>query len=172
MNPLDIVIVAILSYCLIRGVFRGLIKELSAIVGVLAAFYAAYTYYPYLSEVLQRWISDVSYRHIASFFILFCAIFILISALGVVIQYLLDVAFLGWVDRLCGAAFGLIKGILICAVLVMALTAFLQKGTPLVKDSSLAPYINRIAENMAKVVSDDMKRQFDEKIDVLRKHWR
>ena len=44
MNYLDIIIVVILSYCVIRGVFRGLIKELSSIIGVFGGFYAAYTY--------------------------------------------------------------------------------------------------------------------------------
>ena len=48
MNPFDMVIVVILSFCLIRGFFRGLIKELASIVGVLGGFYAAYTYYPIL----------------------------------------------------------------------------------------------------------------------------
>ncbi|PQP34359.1 colicin V production protein, partial [Desulfobacteraceae bacterium SEEP-SAG9] len=33
MNPLDILIIVIAGFCLIRGIFRGLIKELSSIIG-------------------------------------------------------------------------------------------------------------------------------------------
>jgi len=172
MNLLDIVIIVILGYCLIRGIFRGLIKELSSIVGVLAAFYAAYSYYPLVAYLLSRWIADTGYLNILSFFILFCLIFVAVSMLGVVIKYLLDIAFLGWVDRICGGAFGTTKGILIVSVIVMALTAFLQKGTPLLRQSMLAPHVLLISENMAKVVPKDMKKGFQEGVKALEKAWK
>ncbi|MGD9324868.1 MAG: CvpA family protein, partial [Desulfobacterales bacterium] len=34
MNPFDIIIIVILGYSLVRGIFRGLVKEVSSIVGV------------------------------------------------------------------------------------------------------------------------------------------
>lgn len=171
MNLLDVFIVAILAYCLIRGIFRGLIKELAAIVGVLAAFYGAYTYYPVIAGLLARWISDPGYRDIAGFFLLFCAVFLLVGMMGAVIKYLLNIAFLGWVDRICGAAFGVLKGCLIVAVVLVTLTAFLQKGTPLIRNSLMAPHVMVIPENMAKIVPMEMKRQFFEGIEVLKKAW-
>jgi len=172
MNLLDIVIIGIMGYCLIRGIFRGLIKELSSIVGVLAAFYAAYSYYPLIAYLLRRWITDTGYLNILSFFILFCLIFIAVSMLGVVIKYLLNIAFLGWVDRICGGAFGTIKGILLVSMLVMTLTTFLERGTPLLKRSLLAPHVMLISENMAKVVPKDMKKKFREGGKALEKAWK
>jgi len=172
MNLLDVFIVGILAYCLIRGIFRGLIKELAAIVGVLAAFYAAYTYYPPIAELLDRWIADDGYRNISSFFILFCAVFISVSVMGMVIKYVLNIVFLGWVDRICGGGFGLLKGGLIVSVVLVTLTAFLQKGSPLVRDSLLAPHVMVVSEKMAKVVPAEMKRQFLEGIQALKKEWR
>jgi len=167
MNLLDLVILAVMAYCLIRGIFRGLIKELAAIVGVFAAFYAGYTYYPLVAGFLDRWITDSGYLNILSFFILFCFVFLSISILGVVIKYLLNIAFLGWVDRLCGAVFGILKGTLIVAVLLIALTAFLQRGTPLIRDSLLAPHVMHLSRKMAKVVPHNMKNQFLGGIEAL-----
>ena len=171
MNFLDILIVIILSYCLIRGIFRGLVKELSSIIGVLGGFYAAYTYYPLVARPFSRWISNTSYLNILSFLIIFCVIFLTISLLGVLIRYLLKVAFLGWFDRICGAGFGIVKGVLIAAVILIALTAFLPKGAPVVKDSLLSPHVTLIAEKMAAVVSDNMKHKFGAKIKALKKAW-
>ena len=48
MNPFDILMLIILAYGLIRGIFRGLVRELASIIGVLGGFYAAYSYYPYV----------------------------------------------------------------------------------------------------------------------------
>ena len=172
MNALDIFIIVVVSFCLIRGIFRGLIKELSSIIGVLAGFYGAYTYYMRLAELLSRWISDQGYLNVFSFLVIFCCVFILISVLGVVIKYLLNVAFLGWIDRICGASFGLIKGILIVSVVLISLTAFLPKGSPLVEQSLMAPHVALVSEKMAKVVSKDMKHSFSDKVAVLKKAWK
>ena len=171
MNAFDIFVIVVVGFCLIRGIFRGLIKELSSIIGVLAGFYGAYTYYIKLAKLLSRWISDTGYLNIFSFLVIFCCVFILISVLGVVIKYLLNVAFLGWIDRICGAGFGLIKGILIVSVVMISLTAFLPKGSPLIKKSLLAPHVALVSETMAKVVSEDMKEAFAGKIDALKKAW-
>lgn len=157
---------------MIRGVFRGLIKELSSIIGVLGGFYAAYSYYMVLARPLSRWISNVSYLNISSFLIIFCGVLIIISILGVVIKYVLNIAFLGWVDRICGAGFGIIKGILIASVLLITLTAFLPRNAPVIKNSMLAPHVTLVSEKMAKVVSKDMKRNFTAKLAELKKAWK
>jgi membrane protein required for colicin V production len=171
MNFFDIIIIIILSFCVIRGVFRGLIKELSSIIGVLGGFYAAYSYYMVLAKPLSRWISNTAYLNILSFLIIFCGILIIISILGVLIKYVLKIAFLGWVDRICGAGFGIIKGILIASVLLITLTSFLPRNAPVVKNSFLAPHVTMVSEKMAKVVSSDMKQKFVAKIASLKKAW-
>jgi membrane protein required for colicin V production len=171
MNPFDTIITIILCYCLIRGFFRGLIKEISSIIGVLGGFYAGYTYYLNISRPLSAWISNPAYAKIIGFMLLFCGVFIFVSILGVIIKYLMNIAFLGWVDRICGVFFGIAKGILIASVLLMILTAFLPKGAPVIKDSILAPHVSRVSEIMAQLVSPEMKMEFSTKIVELKKNW-
>ena len=172
MNFFDIIVIIILGYCLIRGVFRGLIKELSSIIGVLGGFYAAFTYYTLLAKPLSKWIANTGYLNILSFLIIFCGVFIIISILGVIINYLLKIALLSWLDRILGSVFGAMKGILIVSVLFIALTAFLPKGVPVIKDSHLSPYVALVSEKIAKVVSKDMKHAFSSKITTLKKAWK
>ena len=172
MTALDIVIIIIVGFCLIRGIFRGLIKEISSIVGVLAGYYAAYTYYGYPAKLLSKWLSDAGYTNLLSFLIIFCLVFLTISILGVIIKYLLSISHLGWIDRICGAVFGLAKGILIAAILLLALTAFLPKGAPVIKKSFLAPHVSLISETMAKVVPKQMKQEFKVKLKELQTIWK
>ena len=171
MNPFDIVVVIILGFCLIRGLFRGLIKELFSIIGVLSGFYAAYTYYMKVAALFSGWISNTSYLKIFSFLIIFFGIFFIISMIGVVIKYVLNIIFLGWTDRIFGAVFGVIKGMLIVSVLMIIFTAFLSKDT-LIKKSLLAPQVAIISENMAKILSKDMKNNFETRIKKIKKAWR
>ncbi len=171
MNALDIIIGIILAYCLIRGVFRGLVEEISSIFGVFTGIYAAVFYYPHGAALLERWIAEAAYRNIVSFLIIFGVVFIAVGVLGILIKYVLNIASLGWLDRLCGVAFGGIKGILIAAVLLMALTAFLPRGADLIKQSLLAPHVSLIAMRLAKIVPQDMRRQFGIKMKEIEGTW-
>ena len=172
MNPFDIFIIIVLGYSTIRGLFRGLVKEVSSIIGVLGGFYAAYSYYPMVAKLFSRLIIDSSHLNILSFLIIFCSVLIIISILGVVIKYLLNVAFFGWADRICGVGFGLIKGVLIVTVLFIILTTFLAKGAPLIKKSVLAPHVIWISEKMVNVVSKETRKDFFGKLDEFKKAWK
>jgi membrane protein required for colicin V production len=99
-------------------------------------------------------------------------VLIVVSILGVIIKYLLNIAFLGWVDRIGGVGFGLVKGILIVSILFITLTAFLPKGSAFLKNSMLAPHVSWVSEKMAKVVSKEMKQDFVAKLGELKKAWK
>ena len=172
MNTLDIIIICILGYCLIRGIFRGLIKELSSIIGVLAGFYAAYTYYLPVSGMLIQWMTNPAYRNILAFMIIFCGILLIVGILGVIIKYILKIASAGWIDRLLGTVFAVVKGVLISSVLLVILTAFLPKGASIVKKSVLAPHVIQISEKMARMAPDGLKKQFYTKFEDLKNIWK
>jgi len=172
MNLFDIVCIVIVGFCLIRGIFRGLIKEISAIVGVIGGFYGAYTYYPIVAAFLSKWISSPSYLNIISFMAIFCGVLIVVNVFGIIIKYLLNVVFFGWLDRLGGAGFGVVKGALIISILFIALTTFLPKGDPLIKNSLLSPHVAVVSEVMASVISQEMKQTFALKIEELNKIWK
>jgi len=171
MNPFDILIIVVLGYSLVRGLFRGLVKEVSSLIGVLGGFYAAYTYYKVLAGLLAGLIHDPSYLNILSFLIIFCCVLIIVGVLGVIIKYVLNISFLGWADRIGGVVFGVLKGILIVSVLFITLTAFLPKGTAFIKNSELAPQVSWISEKLAEVISKEMKLDFKAKLGELKKAW-
>lgn len=172
MNPFDILVTSIIGFCLIRGIFRGLVKELSSIVGAAAGYYAAYTYYPYPAKLFSKYLSFTAYSEIASFLLIFCTVFLVISMLGVILKYLLSISYLGWADRISGASFGLIKGLLIAFVLFIAFTAFLPKDSSVMKKSLLAPHLSYVPAKMIQIVNKDMKHQFMKQLEGLKKAWK
>ena len=94
MNPFDILIIIILGYSLVRGLFRGLVKEVASIIGVLGGFYAAYTYYMVLGKLLSSFIKNTGYLNILSFLIIFCGVLITVSILIVSVLFITLTAFL------------------------------------------------------------------------------
>jgi membrane protein required for colicin V production len=164
--------VIILGYTLVRGLFRGIVKELSAIIGVLAGFYAAYHYYSEIACLLTQWMAEFPYLKLLSFFIIFCLVFFIVNILGLIIKFILDIAYLGWLDRLFGAVFGMMKGVLFVSILLILITTFLPRKPEIIKQSQLSPYVVRVAEIMISFSSEKMKKDFGGKITEVKEFWK
>jgi membrane protein required for colicin V production len=171
-NPFDMVIVVVLGYGVIRGIFRGLIRELAAIAGVAAGFYVAYTNFKTISPMLARWITTPAYLDIASFIILFCAVLMIITGAGILMRLVIKVALLGVFDRVLGGLFGGLKGALIVSLLFILLVSFLPPGgVKMVTDSKLAPYVNAVSRGVVTVIPKEMRGAFMKNIEDLKKSW-
>ncbi|MFO7750171.1 MAG: CvpA family protein [Desulfobacteraceae bacterium] len=159
MNFFDIIVIAVVLFCLIRGFFRGFIREASSIIGVLAAFYGAVTYYPVLAVKVGFWISTPLYASVASFVLLFVGILIAVNAVAYLIRYLMQVAFLGWFDRLLGIVFGAAKGVIVVSILFIVVTAFVPNRAGFLSKSVFAPHVSVAAEFLTVFVAEEMKKE-------------
>jgi membrane protein required for colicin V production len=172
MNPFDMVIVMILGYGVIRGIFRGLIRELAAIAGVAVGFYVAYANYKTVSPMLARWISTLAYADIVGFILLFSAVLMIISGAGILIRLIIKVALLGVFDRILGGIFGGLKGALIVSLLFILLVSFLPSGgVKIVSESKLAPHVNTVSKGVVAVIPKEMRESFIKNIEELKKSW-
>ena len=172
MNALDIITALIVGFCLIRGIFRGIIKELTSILGVFIGFYAAYFYYPLIARWLSDLIANRSYAHVISFFLIFVTVLLAVGFVGMILRHLLKAAALGWADRILGGTFAIAKAVLIVSVLLIALTTFLPENAPVIKNSLLAPRVSAISEKLVAVVPGEMKDKFRNNIKALRISWK
>lgn len=172
MNILDIVIGVIVGFCLIRGIFRGTVKELTSIIGVFIGFYAAYTYYPLVGNWLSRLITNESYLNIVSFFSIFTIFFLAVGFIGILLKHLLKAVAMGWADRILGGIFGFVKALLIVSVLLVPLMTFLPPKSSVIKDSFLAPHASIVSEKMIAVVPKEMKKKFGDNIKALKDTWK
>lgn len=167
MNAFDVAAIVIIAFCLIRGLFKGLIGELSGIIGVVAGFYGAYTYYPLISARAEEWIQNPGIRNLTAFFLLFCAILIIVSLISILIRKFLNLVFLGWMDRIFGLVFGAAKGLLIVSVIFIMITHFLPKGSTLISGSKLSPHVSQISKSMTLFVSKNARKDFAKKLEGI-----
>lgn len=171
MNFFDIAIIIIVSFCLILGLFKGLIREVAGIIGVIAGFYGAYTYYGIIGPVFSRWISNAAYQNMIAFFLLFCVILMGISMISILIRKFLNLVFLGWVDRLFGLVFGASKGILIVSVLFIMITTFLPGNSTILENSIFAPYVAQISKGVTIFVSNNFRSDYLLELERVKKVW-
>lgn len=130
MTSFDYAVLIIVALSVILSVMRGLLREVLAIFGWVAAFYVAKTYTNQLVPMMPTDIPNESLRILAAFLVLFLATLLVASLLAIALSAIFKKIGLGWLNRLLGAGFGMVRGLLIVCILV-----FLAGLTNMPKDT-------------------------------------
>lgn len=124
MNVVDIVLGLILLYGLVRGFFRGFFAELASLVAFVVGIYVAVYFSYIISNILGGWVSwNNQFVHLIGFAITFLIVVLIISIIAKVLTTAANFAFLGIINKILGAALGLLKVAFIASVVIMLLTA-------------------------------------------------
>jgi membrane protein required for colicin V production len=157
-NWLDIVILVILVVSFILGLVKGLLRMVIGIAAAIAGLVIAAIYYRPFSHVFSRLFAAEVWAQLIAFVVIFVAVLIV----GGLISFLLSKVVKGplrFLDRVLGGALGLVEGIFICGVLVIAQLAFPVNKQALMR-SSLAPYCYWLTKGMVQVVPQELKEKF------------
>lgn len=120
MTIFDYVVLAILGLSLLLGIWRGLVSEILSLAAWIIAFLAAKYFAPQFAPVFSGWIKDPTLQLMAAFAVIVLVVVLLSALLRLLLQELLKAVGLSLADRFLGACFGLIRGLLIVLVLVVA----------------------------------------------------
>jgi membrane protein required for colicin V production len=117
MNWLDVIILVIIAISTVIGLKVGIIRAFFAIAGVIIGVFLAGRFSGPLADRLT-FISDAGIAGVVAFAVILIAVLIIAIILAVVIKWVTSAVMLGWVNRLGGAALGLILGAIFCAALL------------------------------------------------------
>ena len=136
MNWLDSVIIVLMAIAALIGLRIGIIKAVLSLAGVIIGVILAGHYYAALSEQLT-FIPQENLAKIAAFAIILVGVMLVAGILASVLKWLASIVMLGWVNRLGGAALGLVLGAILCSALLAVWAKFLGTQGP-ITESGLA----------------------------------
>ena len=110
MTEIDWIICALLVLSTVVGIMRGVIREVLSIVGWVAGFMLSMSFAGEIADRIPRVI-------IAAVLILVACLFV-VGLFGFILRKMLEVAALTFEDRILGAAFGFVRGIIVVAACV------------------------------------------------------
>ena len=110
MTEIDWIICALLVLSTVVGIMRGVIREVLSIVGWVAGFMLSMSVAGEIADHIPRVI-------IAAVLILVACLFV-VGLFGFILRKMLEVAALTFEDRILGAAFGFVRGIIVVAACV------------------------------------------------------
>jgi membrane protein required for colicin V production len=116
---IDIIVLAILGVSVAIGVWRGLVREVLALVAWVGAFLLANLLAPEVAKLLPKAMASEEIRLLVSFVIVFIVALVGLSVLAILASKLVKVVGLGPADRGVGGVFGLTRGVLVVMILVL-----------------------------------------------------
>lgn len=117
MGFLDIILGVLLAFALYKGVRNGLFVELASLVSLLAGIYFAIKFSSFIKEILAGFVKwNPNTIQVLAFVLTFILVVIGISLLGKFLTGIADFAFLGWLNKIGGGFFRVLKTILIIGI--------------------------------------------------------
>ncbi len=151
-NPADWLIVAIIAASALASLWRGFVREAISLAAWFVAFTVATMFSPALQSQLHGAIESPQIRQLSAFLLLFVATLLVCSLLGYLLGQLVRVTGLGFIDRILGVAFGLVRGAIVVLALLLLVELLLENtgsSPQLYQQSVLIPHF-LLMENWAR----------------------
>lgn len=120
MPIIDIIIAVALVVSIIIGFFRGFVKESFSIATLVIAIWASLHFGPVAGELSESWLGSVELQTWFGRVLIFTIVLSVGGLLGWGISKLVRSSVLSGVDRLLGSLFGVLRGVLLVALLMIA----------------------------------------------------
>jgi membrane protein required for colicin V production len=167
MNPLDWLLALLLTYSILRAVFRGFVREAFALGGLIVGFLTACWGYQSLASHLRNLITSPPLAQFLAFVLIALGVMAVATLLGHLVRRTASAVGLGFFDRLLGALFGLVRGAILAGAMLLAITAFLPTA-PWVAHSRLAPYFLRAVHAVSFVMPSELSFRLHNGLELLK----
>ncbi|MGH8274605.1 MAG: CvpA family protein [Gammaproteobacteria bacterium] len=145
MNWVDYVIIAIVVFSAVLGMVRGFTREAFSFASWIGAFVVAVIFVMPAAQLIKPWVPGNQLRLVLAFVGLFAATLLA----GIIVSHfaatLVQRAKLGGADRALGLFFGIVRGYVAVAALVVVASFTHFPNTPWWKQSALIPYTMPVA---------------------------
>ena len=120
MNSLDIVFLVLFIPGIIRGITKGFLEQVISLGGIVLSAFLAYRFSGFACDYLKEYltVSD-TVLHVIGFAAVLVVSLILVILLAKVVTKAVEMASLGWLNKLLGIVFSLFTTALVLAILII-----------------------------------------------------
>jgi len=162
----DWIIVIVIAVSVLQAAISGFFHEAFGIAGLILGYLLAAWNYERLAARYAPYLKSMWLGEIAAFLAIFLAVVLVAGLAGRVVRHIVKEAGLSFVDRVLGGALGLLRGILMVAVVLMSMAAFTPTSTWL-EGSQLAPYFLVVGRAAIWVAPSELRSRFYQGLDLL-----
>jgi membrane protein required for colicin V production len=167
MSVADWIILAFLVLSVVGAAIEGFFHEAFSMAGLIVGYLLAAWQYQHLSVWFSTYLKAPWVGEIAAFLIIFFLVLILAGVAGRLARWVMKKAGLSGIDRFLGAVLGLLRGALIVAIVLTAMTAFAPASEWLEK-SQLTPYFLVAGRAVIWLAPSELRQRFYQGLDYMR----
>ena len=170
MGIFDIVLGCLLLYAIYNGLKKGLFVELASFVSLIVGVFIAIKFSGFMTTLLKNYVSwSPKTVSIVSFGLTFILVVVGIHLLAKVFTGIVSFAYLGWLNKLAGAGFSVLKTVLALSV-VFGLFQKININYLLVQKKTLdkSMFYNPI-QQVATYVFPSLEKLFYDGVDKIKK---
>ena len=154
MNLFDYLLLAITGFSMVLSLWRGFVREIISLIGLVAAFIVAGRTSGLASGMLQDWIPNTTAANLAGFGLVFVCVMLVVALIGSLIRKLVDMADLTASDRTLGMVFGLARGLLLIGLFFLVYTSYAKPDKTWMKTSLLTPYAVQMGNILGRAIPE------------------
>ncbi len=172
MNWLDIVLIIVVAGSAVAGLAKGFVRAGLGLLTFIAALFCGLWFCGAVGGYLNGFVSSRRLANLIGFLVVFLGIVIVGALVTALLARLLKLMHLSWLDRLAGGAFGLVRGVLVSALLILLMVTFAPKHpVRAVTQSRTAPYLMEAARAMASAAPREVRQDFREGYEKVKQIW-
>ena len=123
-NIADIILLICFIPAVIGGIRKGFVRQAAALTALILGIWAGLHFSSFISNILKGWLdTSNTVVDILSFTIIFILVILAVTLAGRLIEGIVKIVLLGWLNRLLGVIFAIIKYALILSVIIHLLSA-------------------------------------------------
>jgi membrane protein required for colicin V production len=169
---LDLIVLVLIGASVVGGFVAGFARSgigfIATVFGVLCGFW----FYGIPAAAVHKYVHSVTASNLIGFFVVFFGLIFVGALIGKLLSKLFKWTGLSWLDRLMGAAFGLVRGALVAVAFIAVLLAFTPKPTPnWMVNSTVLPYAIDASNMLAALAPNVIKEAFRDSVREIRKIW-
>lgn len=158
MSALDIVVLLILGFAVIRGLMRGMVDTLFSLAAWIVAFLAGKWGALLVAPWLPLGADNPGIRYFAGFAVVFLGVLVAVLLLGHALGALVKAAGLGTADTVLGGVLGLAKGLVILVGLALAAGLTSLPRTDFWQQSALSGNLQTMARAVLPLLPADVAK--------------
>jgi membrane protein required for colicin V production len=146
MNAVDYIILAVLAISLLLGMVRGFMREALALIGWLGGLWLAWRYADAVKPLLGGLLGEEPQRTWVARAIVLATVLLVVWLVSAALSYFIHQSGLSVaVDRVLGALFGAIRGVVLVALVVMLANVVQLEQMRWWKKSLFLPYATDVS---------------------------
>jgi|SRR5580658_402251 membrane protein required for colicin V production len=154
MDWFDYLLTVVMIFSVIAGLMRGLLREAIGLISWVVAIWVAFHYSSQLEPYLGGMLTNDALRPWVARAVIFLLVLLIGTTLAVVIAHFVRVSMFAGMDRLWGALFGIVRGMVVLSAIVILCQGMSLQSEGWYRGSILVPYVEHAANVLRGLVGE------------------